>query len=102
MVLVVFRSCLRGEHDDEFNALADEMLAMARGMPGFVSYKVFVADDGERCSLIEFDTPENLRAWREHPEHLEAQKLGRERFYADYSLQVSDAPRGSRFEYGGK
>lgn len=102
MVLVVFRSRLRGEHDDEFNALADKMLATAQGMPGFVSYKVFVADDGERCSLIEFDTPENLRAWAEHSEHREAQKLGRERFYADYSLQISDAPRESRFEYEGK
>lgn len=99
MVLVVFRSRLRGEHDDEFNVLADEMLATAQGMSGFVSYKVFVADDGERCSLIEFDTPENLRAWREHPEHRKAQELGRERFYADYSLQVCDAPRESRFEF---
>jgi len=97
MVTIIFRSQLRNEGDEEFHALAARMLELARGMPGFVTYKVFVAEDGERCSLIEFETAEDLRAWREHPEHREAQRLGRERFYDAYVLQVSDSGRESRF-----
>jgi len=38
-----------------------------------------------------------LRAWREHPEHLKAQALGRQKFYEEYTLYVSDGPRTSRF-----
>ena len=98
MVLAVFRSRLRPEFDDEFQALAARMLELARSMPGFVSYKVFSSDDGERASLIEFETAEQLRAWREHPEHCEAQRLGRERFYTNYTLQVAEPERESRFE----
>jgi heme-degrading monooxygenase HmoA len=97
MPLVVFRSRLRPEHADEFLALADEMLGLAQAMPGFVSYKSFVADDGERCSIIEFDTDEHLRAWQQHPEHADAMRIGRERFYEEYSLRVGDPARKSDF-----
>ena len=99
MVITVFRSRLRPEHADEFRELADKMLALAKTMPGFVSYKSFTSDDAERCSIIEFDSAENLRAWREHPEHRQAQALGRQRFYAEYSLQVGEPEHESRFRH---
>jgi len=97
MVLSVFRSRLRPLHAEEFQALADEMMTLARSMPGFRSYEVFVSDDGERASLVEFETAEALRGWREHPRHVAAQQLGRERFYESYSLQVCEPMRESRF-----
>jgi heme-degrading monooxygenase HmoA len=97
MVLVVFRSRLRPEAREEFGRLADEMMEIARGMPGFRSYTLFTADDGERCSVIEFESPEHLRAWREHPRHREAQRRGRERFYQEYTLHVAEETRCSRF-----
>ncbi len=98
MVIVVFRSRLRPGHEAEFHALADEMLKLAKSMPGFLSYKFFVSEDEERCSIIEFDSHENLRAWREHPEHRAAQQKGRESYYVEYTLQVADPVRESRFE----
>ncbi len=98
MVLTVFRSRLRPEHEEEFHALADEMMALARSMPGFLSCEVFISQSGERASLVEFETAEHLQAWREHPRHRAAQALGRERFYEDYTLQVCDPMRTSRFE----
>ena len=97
MVMAIFRSRLRPQNETEFQALAERMLERARSMPGFLSYKVYLADDGERCSVIEFDTAENLRAWREHPEHREAQRAGRERYYEEYSLHVGEPTRESRF-----
>jgi heme-degrading monooxygenase HmoA len=99
MVIAVFRSRLRHEHAAEFHALADKMLTLAKAMPGFVSYKSFAAEDGERCSIIEFDSSEHLRAWREHPEHRQAQQLGRARFYAEYSLYVAEPQRETRFTH---
>ena len=97
MVVVVFRSRLREEHAAEFHGLADRMEEIARSMPGFISYQVYMADDGERVSIHEWETPEQLKAWRELPEHAAAQELGREKFYEDYTLYVSDGPRESRF-----
>jgi len=75
------------------------MLALAQAMPGFISYKSFLAEDGERCSVIEFESHEHLRAWREHPDHRTAQALGRERFYAEYSLYVAEPEREAHFSH---
>ncbi len=97
MVLVVFRSKLRPESEDEFQALAAEMILIAESMPGFLSYKVFKADDGERCSIIEFETEEDLKGWREQVTHRQAQQAGRDRFYTEYSLQIGIPSRELRF-----
>ena len=66
-------------------------------MPGFVSAKTFVAEDGERVTLVEFDSPETQAAWRDHPEHRQAQAAGRDAFYSEYALQVCGVERESRF-----
>jgi heme-degrading monooxygenase HmoA len=101
MVLTVFRSRLRPENAEDFQMLADKMLELAQSMPGFISYKRYLNEDGERCSIVEFETPEQLLAWREHPMHREAQRMGRERYYQEYSLHVFEkAIRESRFQQG--
>ena len=97
MVIAVFRSRLRSEHADDFQQLADRMLELAQSMPGFISYKHYNADDGERVSIIEFESAEQIRAWREHPEHRRAQEIGREKYYEEYSLHVSEPLRESHF-----
>ena len=75
MVVTVFRSRLQPEHAASSAEVAVRMRALAEGMPGFVSFKTFRADDGERVSIIEFESEEALHAWREHPEHRKAQDL---------------------------
>ncbi len=97
MVIAIFRARVRPENEDEYYAFADEMGELARSMPGFVSWKVFVAEDGERVSVHEWETAEQLEAWRTHPKHLAAQKLGRQKYYESYTLYVLDEPRTSRF-----
>jgi heme-degrading monooxygenase HmoA len=84
----------------EFQALAARMLAIAESMPGFISYKSFSSPDEERASIIEFESLEYLDAWRNHPEHTQAQHLGRERFYAEYSLAVCSPIRSTSFKHG--
>ena len=98
MALVVFRSRLRPEHAPEFMELAEDLLEQAQAMPGFVSYKSFKSEDDERCSIIEFESAEQLRAWREKLEHRDAQQLGRKKFYQEYSLWVGEPVRQSQFE----
>jgi heme-degrading monooxygenase HmoA len=46
MVVVVFRSRLTAEAGDDYSQMAEEMLATAQDMPGFVEFKSFKSDDG--------------------------------------------------------
>src|SRR5438093_11817341 len=88
MIVTIFRSRLRPEHQAEYAEWAERIHALATAMPGFVSIKTFTAEDGERVSIVEFASEETHRAWREHPEHRVAQALGRQKFYAEYRIQV--------------
>jgi heme-degrading monooxygenase HmoA len=97
MVITIFRSRLRPEYLDEYGPVAARMDELAQQMQGFLSIKGFTAGDGERVSIVEFATEEAQAAWRDHPEHRQAQRLGRERFYSEYSIQVCRVERQARF-----
>lgn len=97
MIVAIFRARIREENTAAYLDLANEMAEIARSMPGFISYKGFTADDGERVTVHEWQSAEQLAAWRNHPEHLRVQELGRQAYYNEYTLYVCDEPRESRF-----
>lgn len=100
MIIGIFRSRLReGAH--RYPATAERMEALAAEQPGFLGIKSFRAEDGERLSLFQFESLAALEAWREHPEHREAQRLGQSEFYASYSIQLCELVRETRFEAPG-
>jgi heme-degrading monooxygenase HmoA len=70
-------------------------------MPGFVDVKSFAAEDGERLTVVWWQNEETMRAWREHPRHREAQRLGRERWYRYFRLEVAELSRTQAFERSG-
>lgn len=86
-VVTIFRSRLRAEHEG-YDETVDEMEAAARTMSGFVDFKTFRADDGERVSIVVFDSRDAHEAWRDDPRHRAAQQRGREEWYAEYRIQV--------------
>jgi heme-degrading monooxygenase HmoA len=96
-IVTVFRSRLRADAGPEYGTTAAEMVALGTAMPGFVDFKTFTADDGERVSLITFRDAEAQRAWRTHTEHRVAQQAGRDRFYAGYTIQVCECTAARAF-----
>ena len=98
MFLVVFRNRKRADIDREaYRAEADAMERMARGQPGFLSFKSYVADDGEAIALSEWEDENAALAWRRVAEHSAAQSRGRSEFYEDYTLFACKHPRVHRF-----
>jgi heme-degrading monooxygenase HmoA len=96
-VVTVFRNRLRADAADEYGALSPHILELARSMPGFVDAKTFSAADGERVTVVTFADRPSHDAWRDHPEHRDAQRRGIAEFYADYSIQVADVTYSHRF-----
>ena len=88
-VVTVFRSRRRPGTEPVYGPLAEVMEAAARAVPGFVDFATFVAADGERVSLITFDSPDAHAAWRDDPRHRAAQHQGRSELYEEYSIQVA-------------
>lgn len=98
MIVVVFRAHrTEAGLGEAYMAALRRMGALATHMPGYVSHKAYVAQDGERQTLFEWESAETLRAWATHPDHVLTKQLGRERFYEDYCLQVCEVVRESRY-----
>ncbi len=98
MIVTVFRSRLMPGAREEYVALVDRMVELAATIPGYISHKGFFADDGERVTVVEFEHEEGMRTWRMHPEHRAAQKMAREVYYSEYSVQVCNVVRESKFK----
>ena len=97
MVITIFRSRLRPEHQEEYAQWATRIHEIAVRMPGFISIKMFTAEDDERVSIVEFESEETMQAWREQADHRQAQELGRELFYSQYHIQVCRIVRDYSF-----
>ena len=97
MIVTIFRNRLNPETEAEYGELAPRIAAIADAMPGFVSRKTFVADDGERVTIVEFEDEKTQRAWAMQADHVAAKKRGRQALYDEFKLQVCSVQRESVF-----
>jgi heme-degrading monooxygenase HmoA len=97
MVVVIFRSRLKSGVEQEITELGGRIYALGSAMPGFVSYREYSAADGESVAIVEFESLETLAAWRDHPEHREAQAAGRNKFFSQYRITVCEPLRDYSF-----
>jgi heme-degrading monooxygenase HmoA len=73
------------------------MLERARGFPGFVDFRHYVAEDGERLSVVWWQDEVTLRQWRMDEQHLEAQRRGRSEWYEFYRIETAEVLRVNEF-----
>lgn len=98
MIVVLFRSRLSAAAGADYQDMAAEMLATAKDMPGFVDFKTFHAEDGERISIVRWQDKATLAAWRNHPRHRVAQQTGRDKWYESYKIEIAEVIRDGSFE----
>jgi heme-degrading monooxygenase HmoA len=99
MFLVVFRNRKRAGMDAAAYAADNAaMEALARRQAGYISFKSYVADDGEVIALSEWESEAAALAWRNNAEHAAVQARGRADYYASYTLFACDSPRVHAFE----
>ena len=54
MIVTVFRPRLNPGALEEYGPMAKRMSELAQGIAGYISHKGFVAEDGERVTIVEF------------------------------------------------
>lgn len=97
-VAVIFRSRRTADHGEEYGAMSARMDELVREQPGFIEY-FSVRDPASRegVTVALFVDDQAARSWKSHLEHVEAQRLGQERFYEEYRVIVTHVVR----DYGG-
>lgn len=96
-IITIFRNRLRQENAEKYAVEAARMSELAHGMPGFIDSKTFSAADGERVTIVTFADRAAHDAWRNHPEHRQAQKNGVDLYYTDYSIHVGEVTYENSF-----
>jgi len=73
------------------------MVELAHQQPGFLDYETAQAAGNAEITICYRDTESNLRAWKQHSEHLEAQRMGRDVWYSGYSIRIVKVERAYGF-----
>jgi len=87
---VIFTS-LRTQVDDGYGAMAGRMLELAALQPGFLG--VESAREGLGITVSYWNDLESIRAWKANAEHLEAQRLGHQKWYAAFKTRIAKVER---------
>ncbi|WP_281558017.1 antibiotic biosynthesis monooxygenase [Thalassomonas sp. RHCl1] len=87
---VIFTS-LRTPGDSGYGEMAEKMLQLAAQQPGFLGVESAREDVGITVSY--WSDLEAIKKWKANIEHLEAQKLGRENWYAAFKVRISKVER---------
>ncbi len=94
MFVVIFRARAR-VLDAEYSAMAAQMRELALGSFGCLDF-IAVTEGDQEIALSYWPDEASIRAWKQHADHLMAQKLGRERWYASYAVEVAEVRRSYR------
>lgn len=87
---VIFTSH-RNEGDNGYGEMASRMLELASKQPGFLGVESAREDVGITVSY--WSDLESIKNWKANVEHLEAQKLGREKWYSAFKTRISRVER---------
>jgi heme-degrading monooxygenase HmoA len=93
---VIFTS-LRTDGDQGYAAMAEAMSKLASEQPGWLGEES-ARDDAVGITVAYFRDLASIAAWKAQAEHLAAQKLGRERWYAAYKVRIARVERDYGFE----
>jgi heme-degrading monooxygenase HmoA len=89
---VIFTS-RRTDGDRGYEAMADEMAALAAQQPGYLGIESARNAEGVGITVSYWDSEEHVRGWKQVARHLEAQRLGRAEWYRAYEVRVARVER---------
>lgn len=92
---VIFSS-LRTAGDNGYGAAAERMLELAAQQQGFLGVESAREELGITVSY--WDSLDSIRSWKRNLEHREAQRLGRDRWYAGFKVRIARVERDYAME----
>jgi len=90
---VIFTSQRTDTDDAGYAAMAAAMAKLAASQPGALGIESTRGANGLGITVAYFTDEASIRAWKANVDHLAAQKLGKEMWYAHYHLRVAKVER---------
>ena len=87
----------RTEGEDGYDAMAERQAELVQQQPGFLAVESVQGSDGIGMVVVYWKDAESITNWKNQALHLEAQKLGRLRWYKRYQVRVAKVERAYGF-----
>jgi heme-degrading monooxygenase HmoA len=94
---VVFTSLRTPDDDAGYAKMADAMEALAATQHGYLGIDSARGADGVGITVSYWSSLDAIRAWKANADHLAAQRLGRDQWYAAYELRICKVERAYGF-----
>ncbi|WP_455210160.1 antibiotic biosynthesis monooxygenase family protein [Kaarinaea lacus] len=95
MYAVIFKARIR-KLDDDYHKMVMRMRELALQQYGCVDF-ISVTEDNMEISISYWETHEQIQQWKLNSEHLEAQTLGKSKWYDSYRVEVVEITRKYHF-----
>lgn len=92
---VIFTS-IRTELDDNYSEMAIKMEILAKQQPGFLGVESARNEIGITVSY--WESLEAIANWKQNLDHLDAQFLGRQKWYENYVVRIAKVEKEYGFE----
>lgn len=92
---VIFTS-IRTELDDNYSEMAIKMEILAKQQPGFLGVESARNEIGITVSY--WESLEAIANWKQNLDHLDAQFLGRQKWYENYVVRIAKVEKEYSFE----
>lgn len=95
---VIFQSQRTGTEPEEYQAMAARMADLASQQRGFLGMESVRDASGTGMTVSYWSDREAIDAWKQNAEHQVAQRLGRDRWYQSFRLQVCRVEQHHEFD----
>src|ERR1044072_5718249 len=95
---VIVSSALDADNLDGYEPMDARMASLGREQPGYLGRESRTSADGRELTVLYYRDAESIAAWKQHPEHLEAQRRGREQWSSDYRSELPKVERAYGFK----
>lgn len=94
---VIITSQLTDEDQAAYAKMAERMSELGVQQPGYLGREGMTDGQGRDLTVIYYADDASIKAWKADLEHLEAQRLGKDRWYECYTVEVARVERAYAF-----
>lgn len=95
---VIFTSLNTQIDAEGYARTAERMLELAAHQPGYLGVEETRDVDGVGITVSYWESLDDIEAWKNKSDHLDAQRLGRERWYQAFQLRIARVERATAWQ----
>lgn len=88
MIAVIFKATI-AEFDDEYFSTAAHLKDLAFNKYGCLDF-ISVTEGSEEIAISYWQSMQQIKAWKNDPQHRKAQALGRDKWYKSFSVEICE------------